>query len=103
MVEAMSSPAEVLKLQLHSRRLPEQLDHARSNELGTKASRSLFHRELDDMSDGTGHPKYFTFWYAAQYNEGVIPVLTRYLDSRNYEGVRRKRGGSGSWIYEVVS
>ena len=59
MVEAMSIPAEVLKLRLHSRRLPEQLDHARSNELGSESPRSLFHGELDDMSDGTGHPKYF--------------------------------------------
>ena len=55
----MSIPAEVLKLRLHSRRLPEQLDHARSNELGSESPRSLFHGELDDMGDGTGHPKYF--------------------------------------------
>ena len=41
MVEAMSVPAEVLKLRLHSRRLPEQLDHARSNELGSMSPRSL--------------------------------------------------------------
>ena len=30
MVEAMNIPAEVLKLRLHSRRLPEQLDRAES-------------------------------------------------------------------------
>ena len=59
MVGDVSIPAEVLKLRLHSRRLPEQLDHARSNELGSESPRSLFHGELDDMSDGTGHPKYF--------------------------------------------
>ena len=28
------------------------------------------------------------------------PSHTRYLDSRNYEGVRRKKYGSGSWIDE---
>jgi hypothetical protein len=55
MVEAMCIPAEVLKLRLNSRRLPEQLDHARSNELGSESPRSLFHGEFDDMSDGTGH------------------------------------------------
>ena len=45
-VEAMRTPADVLMLRLHSRRLPEQLDHARSNELGTEASRSLFQENL---------------------------------------------------------
>jgi hypothetical protein len=34
--------------------------------------------KLDDMSDGMGHPKYFKSWYPAHYNDGVIPVHTRY-------------------------
>ena len=41
MVEAMNIPAEVLKLRLHSRRLPEQLDHARSNELGSEIAQKF--------------------------------------------------------------
>ena len=41
-----------------------------------------FHRQLDDMSDGMGRPTYFESVYAAHYNDGVIPVYTRYLDSR---------------------
>ena len=41
--------------------------------------------------------------YKAHYNDGPIPVHTRYLDSRSYKGFRRKSGGSGSQIYQVVS
>jgi hypothetical protein len=73
MLEAMSIPAEVLKLRLHSRRLPEQHRASPSLRIGSttpdrmswrvpspESPRSLFHGELDDMSDGTGHPKDFT-------------------------------------------
>ena len=104
MVEAMSIPAEVLKLQLHScLAVPEQVDHARSIALGTEAQKRRFYRELDDMCDGTGRPETFDSWYKAHYNDGPIPVHTRYLDSRSYKGFRRKSGGSGSQIYQVVS
>ena len=99
----MSIPAEVLKLRLHSRRLPEQLDHARSNELGSESPRSLFHGELDDMSDGTGHPKSFISGNHAHYNDGPIPIHTRYLEPCNYKAFCRKRSGSGGWMYEVVT
>jgi hypothetical protein len=37
------------------------------------------------------------------YNDGPILVHTRYLDSRNYEGVRRTKCGSVGWIYEEVT
>ena len=56
----------------------------------TEAQKRRFHRELDGMSDGTGHPETFDSWYQAHYNDGPIPVHTRYLDLHNYKGFRRK-------------
>jgi hypothetical protein len=73
MVEAMSIPAEVLKLRLHSLRLPEQVDHARSIPRCPKKQNRRFQRELDGMSDGTGHPKTFHSWNKAHYNDGPVP------------------------------
>ena len=71
----MSVPAEVLKLRLHSRRLPEQLDHARSNELGSMSPRSLFNRELDDMSDGSSRELVFRSALTAYSKQLTSPPL----------------------------
>jgi hypothetical protein len=50
-------------------------------------------RELDDMSDGTGHPETFDLLVPSSlYNDGPIPVHTRYLNSRKLQGVPPVKG-----------